>query len=283
MLHSMKYIDIDIENFGKITAMPRKVYWIGMPESIKDKPRIELLKKDIWVSNVSPDEIHELQEEESIIVFVNLDLMIHGIRDKSLMPVASVTRKLLDSLSQLNALHTIIHTMHISPELNEMFTKASLTYIERNLYDVNTAISTIVKTVEYVYEKTNRKKREYLRIEINETNKIPIQGNLLKNNQKIRLSGDIADISLNGLQVILHDENLLDQIDLKDWVELSFELATHPIRIQKALVVRMNKPVKSIGVYFELDNEHMFRHESANLFSESTYLLLHEIIKKTPQ
>jgi hypothetical protein len=56
----MNPIEGNIKSIGKIHIMPRKVYWIGIPESIKDKDRIEFLSKDIWTINHPLDKIQEL-------------------------------------------------------------------------------------------------------------------------------------------------------------------------------------------------------------------------------
>ncbi|MDH4199993.1 MAG: hypothetical protein OEV66_06390, partial [Spirochaetia bacterium] len=203
----MKSIETNIRMVGRIHAMPRKIYWIAMPESFKEKEKVELLQQDIWVIPFSIEKIPELEGEANIIIFVDLDKTLFSGRASKVASESAIANSLIENIRTVKPLHIIVHTTHINPALKSIFGQASLTYLEKNLYDTTAALATIIKTVNYLYDKTNSNKRAFLRIELDEKNRIPVKCRI-KNNPASLIEGYIGDISMNGLQIVLKNPEI---------------------------------------------------------------------------
>ncbi|MDH4263016.1 MAG: PilZ domain-containing protein [Spirochaetia bacterium] len=270
----MKPLEAKVKSIGKIHVMPKVVYWIGMPESIKEKEKIELFKKDIWVNRYPMNRILELQKESEFILFVNLDNTLFTTRSSLAEQEIPSAKKLIKEIELIKPMHSIVHTTHINPKLKELFSKSPITYMEKNLQDPSMGISTIVKTVDYILEKTNRTRRAFLRVEIDESDKIPVKCHILKQT----INGHIDDISLNGLRIKFSEESQFKIFSVKDFIELSFELDSYQVRIHKALITRIDVNTKSIGVYFEIHNEKMIKEMYARHFSEILYQMIKNLL-----
>jgi len=279
----MSFIEAKIKSLGQIHAMPRKVFWIGMPESIRDKNRMDLLQKDIWVENYPLGKLTELETPSEVILFINLDPILHTARGTTAAPELSTIKNLIKNIQTLKPMHTLVHSTIINPKIQEVFTMASITYMEKNLHDTASATAIVLKLVNHVYETMNRTSRSYLRIEIADTKKIPVKCQLQENKQKHVITGFLADLSLNGMQIKFYDENLDKNIFLKlkikDFLEISLTLDHFTIKIQKALIVRMDSQNKSISVYFDIHNEKMIKSVFADSLTDSIYQLIKEFQK----
>lgn len=257
--------------------MPRTVYWIEMPVNFKDKDQAELLLMDIWIE---PKRLGELSTitDKHLIVFINLD---YALFSKSALQAGTEfdnIRKLFETLKQLSVLHVVGHTTHLNDQVKSIFKKQGASYLELNLFDQKTAISSINKVVNLLYEKMGRARRSHLRIQIPE--KANIQGVItLQNNQII--DGYIKDISMNGLCLHIADIEKLEAIPLKGFVKLQFNLAAVPVKISTAIVVRIDKGLSEIGLYFESSNPKMMKPEVADQFKALLYQWIRDMIEES--
>jgi len=274
----MKHLEAKLKSIGRIHVMPRKVFWVGMPESFKEKDKIELFQKDIWIIRHLLENLMELEAESEFTLFINLDSALFAGRSSLSIPEGPLAVKLIHNISKIKPLHTIVHTTHISPKIKELFTKASFTYVERNLHDTTAAIATILKTVNFIYEKTNRTTRAFLRIEISENDKIPVKCLATAGGRNTVVDGHIGDLSLNGMQVKFTGDNKTSLFSLKDFAELTFFIDHHQIKIQKALVARIDPAGNSIGLYFDIHNEKMVKTIYARHFTDILYQMLKEFL-----
>jgi hypothetical protein len=275
----MKTLEAKVKSIGRIHVMPRRVFWIGMPDSFKEKEKMELFQKDIWVIKHPAEDIKDLEKESEFILFINLDTILFAGRAILTMQEIPSATKLIQNINLIKPMHAIVHTTHISPNLKDLFTKASFTYIEKNLQDTTSAMSTVIKTVNYVYEKTNRTSRAFLRVEIDDAGKIPIKCTIENDKTNKMVDGHIGDLSLNGLQIKFNDEEKVNSFSLKDFIELSFMLEHHHVKIQKALITRIDIENKFIGVYFEIHNEKMVKEIYSRHFTDMLYTMIKEFLK----
>jgi hypothetical protein len=210
---------------------------------------------------------------------LNLDYILLKGRKIHSNEFIQEAKMLIKEIQGINPLHAIAHTTHINPQLALIFKNNSISYIEKNLHEINSAMSTVIKTVDLIYEKTNRVKREHLRIEVVDSNSIPIRCHIEKSKREFIFAGFVKNLSMGGLQIGFDNDSFKPVIAIRDIVELTFPLGSYQIKVQKAIIARIDTDSNSVGVYFDIKNEKMIRDFHANQYIETIYHWIKEVTR----
>lgn len=259
---------------GKIQAMPRIVYWVAMPENFKDKDKIEILQHDIWIKPINPENIDEISDERPIII-LNLDSILFRKSHKFTEEEYLKAKTLMEKLETLKPLHTLAHTTTLSENLKKLFNKNGYSYLERNLYNTRLAVTSIEKFINLLYEKIGRPKRGYLRIIISKEEQIGAQ--MLMGNQQ-KYPADLVDVSMSGICLSFPEGLYPSDIKLKEFVKVNFTLAHRNVKIETAIIARIDETNRELGLYFEIDNQKMIKEDSASHFTATLYQWTKDIL-----
>ena len=137
------YPEHSIKELGNVRIMPRTIYWFQTPENFKDKDKIELLQKDIWIKPMQLDQIHTISEEEQPILLINLDALIYNNRKIEAHEAYAQAKGIVEKVTARKSLKVVTHTTHINEKMKAFFQEHDMVYLEKNLYNQKLAISYI--------------------------------------------------------------------------------------------------------------------------------------------
>ena len=96
------------------------------------------------------------------------------------------------------------------------------------------------------------------------------------NNYSIQSTGVIKDVSLNGVGIILNKQHELNFFPLREKVALKFYLGSFYIKINLAIVTRIDEKNNMVGLNFNLTDKNMVNDLDADKFSHVIYKFVHE-------
>jgi len=277
-------IELSQKSIGSIAIMPKTVYWIGRPENFKEKERVDVLQKDIWINDISlSDSIEEKNIEWSNhVLLVNLDRLNDRILSKE--PVAPGTLlKLVEKIDSFKPLHTIVHTTQLNDDYKQIFKRPGYSYAEKSLYDTTIATRFITQSIQQIYQLVRKTQRSFLRIELAPDSQIPVQISSASSPHPRTITGKIVDISMGGFGIIPDTENVKKVFSLKEMIDLKFPISGFMIRVNKGIIARINEAENEVGVFFDINNNRMIREDHALHMTEMLFLWTREIIRTREQ
>lgn len=255
----------------QIIAHPKTIYWIDMPDVLLPKDRIELLKHDVLIKSVISEKLNTLTREPNAGYILNLDKYIAKNRVGKVLSEMTLAQRLLGIIqTNLNPERTIVHTTFINPSLQQLFRNAGILLIEKNIDSKKNIVPIIGKFVEYLFRKDGRLKRDFLRLELPKDWNTPIKiTNLRTSLPNIR--GNVKDLSLNGLGIILENQENMGLFNLKDPVRLDFYIQERKFIITLAFISRIHSPTRELGVIFNIRNPNMISEEYSTAYTGMIY------------
>ncbi len=114
---------------GEITLSPYILYWVQMPIIIGEDDRIDLLKRDVFVTECQykVEEYEKLLEkkDESSAFFFNLDKILSSTNKQGEIELA---KKVAEFISGFCPERSVIHTTTIDSTIKEIFQLEGLIY-----------------------------------------------------------------------------------------------------------------------------------------------------------
>ena len=267
--------------YGEILVSPKTIYWIEIPFLLNENDRIELLKKDILLLNYNGliNDIAKLKEIDNKFTgyFFNLD----GIISKNYIKhnaIYSFADKIAQYINKYFKRKSLVYTKILDPKLVEIFKKYRIAFIEKNLNDKKVAISTVMKLIHPFFAENNNIERSFLRL-----NLYPMKYNIILTNftkKNLMVTGILKDLSLNGLGIIIIEEDKIKQFNLKDIVEVKVSIKNKMVKVSKAIIARLDISKTEVGVTYDINNNDMIEKENAFYLTNMIYNWLKEIIKE---
>jgi len=273
-------IEVLPHQLGSINIFPKPVYWFEMPETFKEKEKIELLQRDIWIINLDANTLNVESLKPNGIYFFNLDSGILSMRLNDLAEKYKKLKKYTQMFLDIKPGKLVLHTAHIDEHLKKYFNQPEVLYLEKNLYDSKTAINAVISTTNSILEKSGAKSRSFLRIETSDELHFTAEISESQSNRTSKpVKARIKDISLNGMGFELEDRTEINNFKLKDFIKINSSLFNYKIQLNMAIIARIDSNNGVIGVYFDLLNDKMIKEESALTYKTILYHWLKEIIK----
>jgi hypothetical protein len=266
---------------GEVRVTPKLIYWIEMPANIKEYDKMELLKRDILLVEFTGNfeklpELIKLNSKYMAFIF-NLE----GIFSKNNISKENETvmaGNLLQFIISFAPGRCLVHTTNIEPEISQMFINEGIPYMERNLFDKRTAFSTIVNLIKPFFSEQQRINRSYVRVHLFPMRfKIEIENITRKSGVVLSY---LRDLSLNGLQITLHEKNDLNLFGLKDIIRLKVYIKGKICKINMAYVTRVDEATQSVSISYNILNEKMIREDDSDMLISLVYNWLVGIVEK---
>ena len=267
--------------YGEIVISPKTIYWIETPFVLSENDKIELLKKDILLLNYSglTHDIVKLKEIDNKFFgyFFNFDgiLKRNNIKHNSIYSHAS---KIAQFISKYFKRRCLVYTKILDKKLVEIFKNHGVAFIEKNLNDKKIAISIILKLIRPFFAENNRIERSFLRL-----NLFPMKYSIVLTNftrRNLMATGILKDLSLNGMGIMIIEEDKIKQFCLKDIVEVKISIKNKAIIITKAIIARLDITKFEIGITYDINNDDMIRKDYSSYLTGMIYGWIKELIKE---
>lgn len=272
-----------------ILIAPKTIYWIGMPEDIEFKDKIELLKRDFLIYGCDLEEVdalHKKADEYAAYVF-NLDqIMNYGMYSNLKDPIV-VGEGVIKLIKKMQTGRIVVHTSIIDQELEALFKNEKVPLIQKNLGLRRVALSTVFKVLTPLFAKDNQIHRSYVRLSINQQLKYTVKVSIIKEKPhalepEIKLDAYLKDISMNGVGIYFSEENSenLNKLKLRQKAALEIQIPHNTLVIKSAIVTRMHEPTLEAGFHFNHANHAMIDENNTNTLSGLIYQYLKEILSR---
>ena len=128
------------------------------------------------------------------------------------------------------------------------------------------------------FAENNTVERSFLRL-----NLFPMKYNIVLTNftkKNLMVTGVLKDLSLNGMGLIVIEEDKLKQFNLKDIVEVKVSIKNKMLKVAKAIIARLDTVKLEVGMTYDINNNNMIDKEDAYYLTSMIYNWLKEIIKE---
>ena len=267
---------------GEILITPKLIYWIKMPPIIGELEKIELLKKDIFLISFSGD-INQLPNLSDTVTkysayFYNIDEIIKENNIKN-DEIIGFIKNFATFVNNFYPEKSIIHTSLILNDISIIFRSHGINYVEKNLSDKKTALTLISNMINPLFIEQQKIERSSIRLNL-EPMKYKIEISNLSNKKVQFIYGALKDISLTGLCFKLYIQNDLNFFKIKDKLQLKIFLQRHILKINLAVISRLDTSKYEIGVTLNLSDTIMISHENSTILTSLIYNWLKSIIEK---
>lgn len=240
------------------TYGPKIINWVEMPGLLGEDEHIEFLKRDILIKKTSGklDELKNISKNNDgeYAFFYNLDriMTINNIHHNDFKDFA---KELIDTVKSNGDTKSVVHTNIINPYISNLFRREGIPYLEKNLEDRMTAFNITLNLIKPLFMHNNSMIRSYIRID---TSSMKYKAEIRRlDNYKIYANGIIKDISMNGFCLVLGDKNHLNYFSLKDTVSMKLSIGHYMIKLNLALVTRIDGEKNQIAVNFNINDSKM--------------------------
>lgn len=260
----------NIDNLNETETIGLKtIKWIEKPPIINEEEYIEFLKRDIFIKD-EPGKIIELPK----IVKISSDLTaniynldrIAAINNVPNSELYHFCKKIIPMIKDNLYNRVVVHTNTLNETIAELFRNEGIIYLEKNLDDRTTAFQIITKLIKPLFSTNNSISRNFMRIDYSKSNIL-----VELENHKIKIKGKLKDLSLNGVGVVFTKINDLNFFSLKDKVKMNFYINHHLIKIDMALVSRIDGNNLEVGMNFDLNNSSMIQANHSDTISKIIY------------
>jgi len=271
---------LQIKN-GEIVISPNTIYWVQMPVIISDDDKIELLKRDILLINCDYgiDDLSKLKQADSKIAafFINLDGLILKNRVKP-EHIITFCDKIAAFVESFQPAKTVIHTYTIDSNICNIFRSKGLIYIEKNIGDKSSVVSTITHLIKPIFSDENRIQRAYLRVNMYPEVKFKVEISDVTQRTPAQICF-LKDLSLNGVGLLFSDKSDIAYIGLKDVLSIKIFADRSILTIPQAVVTRKDEEKIEIGVNYNLNDRQMIKEDTANYLVKHVYNWLKDVVK----
>lgn len=271
---------------GEILIEPRKVFWVGMPSRISQTEILDLLKQDLLLLNWGANDYAGLPVAKNDLAayMFNLDTVLEtqlpgNIRPKRHQNPTQIKAEMLAEFILANCSDTaLVHTTTIDATLSQIFRSRHIAYIEKNLNDRTLALNALLKVIQPLFDGEKRKHRAHIRVEMADHEKYRIELKNLTDNGR-RVTGYLRDISLGGMSFSDVDSDKIELIELKDLMQVKVYFPQHLLKIDQALVTRINRSGRELGIHFDINDSNMVSDDSSNYIAALVHEWLQEFLQ----
>lgn len=267
---------------GEIDIAPKIIFWIEMPEIIGEHERIELLKRDILVVEQSGaiDDIYSLKKSNSryTAYFYNLE----GILQKNNVPPEEyyvISTNIATFIKNFVPEKSLVHSSVIDDKISNMFRDQGINYMEKNLSDRRHAFLTAISMIKPFFAEKSKIQRSSLRLNLAPV-KYKVEIMNLERTEMPIIYGYLRDLSLTGMSFTLQVKNDLNFLKLKDKILIKLFLPQTILKINIAIITRLDEKNQLVGAIYNITDGHMIREDYANKLISMIYNWLKGIIEK---
>lgn len=264
---------------GEVKISPNTLYWIQMPVSIGETDKIELLKKDILLidCNYGIGDLAKLVEKQgkNVAFFYNLDRIFQKSKIEN---EYSISQNLASFISKYSPDKSIVHTTIIDEKIKNIFRDEGLIYIEKNFNDKQGAVGTVMDLIKPLFSEKDMIRRSFLRINLFPDTKYKIE--ITSQRLVDPIMGNLKDLSLNGMGLILLDKNDTNKFDLKETISIKIYTPSSILKIPMAFITRKDEHNSEIGVNYNIENRSMVKDETSSFLMKIIYKWIQDIINK---
>lgn len=269
----------------KITFTPRKIFWFEMPSIITNEIKIELLKKDILLINCNGEieyikKIINEKNEYTVYIF-NLDKILLKNNDKIKINCA-IIRKVI-SLIEENAYqiykNSFVYTKSKDCEVDFYCNKAQIRHVTNNIFNnKKNLLSDMSLYICPIFKNFKEHNREFLRLTFFPyiLFEIEFPGLKLKNSDTIK--GYLKNLSFNGMEIILFNENVLSFFKIDDKFQLKIFFTEGIVLINEAKVIRKLSKERMISINYDINNKDIINDKDSNILTELIVRYIKEYI-----
>jgi hypothetical protein len=267
--------------YGEIIVSPKTIFWVEIPFLLNENDRIDLLKRDILLLNYNGliKDIIKLKEIDNKFsgYFFNFDgiLSKNFIKHNAVNPFAE---KIAQFINKYFKRRSLVYTKLLDKKLVEIFKKYGIAFLEKNLSDKKIALTTVYKLIHPFFAENNKVQRSYLRL-----NLYPMKYNIVLTNfskKNLMVTGILRDLSMNGMGMIVIEEDKVKQFNLKDIVEVKVSIKNKTIKVAKAIIARLDISKSEVCITYDINNYNMIEKENSYYLTNMIYNWLKEIINE---
>jgi len=273
----MRKFELPIASLGAVKIMPRTIYWYQMPINFKDKDRIELLQKDIWIVPSDLETTSSTQEDKDAIFLLNLDDLFKSAKQGDLN-LYKLGNQYIEKLQNKEPIKIVAHTTHLDNQLKNIFQEKSIVYLEKNLHNQKLAIQSISTIVNLLYEKTGRSNRAYLRMELAADSGVQVEISTKKDFIQSVLLAEVRDISMNGMLLSFSNQSDIEKLEIKGFIGMQLQIGKELVKFKSALIVRIDPEKLEAGIFFDPTNEKMLSEDQSSHYSTLLYHWISEMM-----
>lgn len=266
---------------GEVIISPKIIYWVQPPVTLGENEKIELLKRDVLLINFDSNikDLVKLKEKDNSYsgYLFNLDgiLQRNHIKLNAVYPFVEKLAKFINAFMKQRSL---IYTTILDKKIGDIFKRLGLIFLEKNLNDKKIAITAILNLIPSFFTANNKVERSFLRLNLFPMKYKVVLTNLTKN--KTVLNGIIKDLSLNGMGLVIIDENKIDEVNLKDILEVKASIKNSIIKISKAIITRVEEKKFEVGIMYNINDKNMIREDYASFLTGIIFSWIKDIIKE---
>ncbi len=242
----------------EVVSRPKMIKWIEIPAIIGDDDHVEFLKRDLLLKGLSGkmDELTkaEASNDDETAFFYNLD-KIFLINNVMFNDRLMFSRDLIKVIKEKSPYKSLVHTNIIDYKLANVFRTEGIPFIEKNLEDRSNAYITATNLIQPFFSINNQVVRSYIRVNLSMMDyKVEINKH---SSYEIKVDCKLKDLSLNGMGFSLSDENLCNFFSLKDLIIIKVHVSNFIIKVNKAIITRIDCNKREIGVNFNINDNNM--------------------------
>ncbi len=275
LLHSA---EAGFMNFDEVEVFvaPQKIFWMGIVEdnNIK-KAQIELLKRDIVLVPCDLQNLEsciQSQEIEEPIILVNLDAVVHDYLPAQLNYEA--VTNILRRFKELKLRNVVFHTMMVDTILTNLLRDNGYHLIVKNLANDKVSIPIVLKINEIFTRNNGQKERSYLRVQFYPSQSFRVNLQCV-NQPEIKFSAILNDLSMNGLGVLIGNQEQFALLNVKMFFRVKIFLERMVINVDKALLQRKDPKKMIAGFYFNINDPNMIH----SIDGTSVATVIHKVIE----
>ncbi|MCB1148333.1 MAG: PilZ domain-containing protein, partial [Leptospiraceae bacterium] len=223
------------------------------------------VQRDIYLKKLDPATVsNDTQKyvEESGFIY-NFDFVASAFRSGKIHTLGTIANKIIEHAKKYANSRAVVHTTIIDDSLKDVFQKAGIPLMQKNLDYRSHALSALMPMVQILFRSDKRLKRQYLRFEFTPQD-VFLCTIVNKRNENKEVKGFIRDLSLNGIGVTLEDSEQCLSFNLKDPVSVTMSFFNTSVELKLGFMTRLYAIHNELGVSFNVRNAVMIEKDSVD-------------------
>lgn len=261
---------------NQVLVSPKIICWYGLPDHITEKEKFNFLKHDIFL--FSPENRHlsglrGLNSHKSAFIF-NLDYYLGYFPAFGDSLLRLRVQKLAKFLSLFCSHNSLVYSRLLDETVAQIFSDYGIQFLQADL-QYREAMHTVLNTrIIPLISAKGRKPREFVRIHFNKDSQIRVNVRNLSHEPGKVLTGQIKDLSLNGMAISFRDYRFFRGLQLRDRISMQLKTNDYNINFRTAFITRRKDYNEEIGVHFNLLDSSYIDRQDAELITKLIYNVL---------
>lgn len=257
----------------RIAFSPRKIYWFGMPSTVTNDIKLELLKKDILIINCSGklkniQHIIKTKRKHTVYIF-NIDGIVlenEDIKKNKCILVRKVIEKIGDHVPEKSFVYTKTKDCKIDFYCNKAQIKHKINDIFENKANI---VSNIILYIFPIFKKREEQNRNFLRLVFFPYILYEIEFPKIKSKDSRTIKGYLKDLSFNGISIILFKNNELSFFNIGSKIQINLIFDNDKkISINDAIIIRKYPKKKLLCLSFDINDRKIINKKNSDELNE---------------